>query len=163
MMTKTAFRTQRIGEENEADQDEAEDRGDDVVDEHRDLEVERFLAVRVDLGRVVALGQPDDERPEQVTGEMKEDAEQGAGVAERAPGAHVGEGGGADGSGGGDGYEVSMVSNEWMRLGAGLDSKEMRKWECGRRRISASEMEGDANPHGDWMAIFCRGRKLPLR
>ena len=55
MMTKTAFSTQRIGEENEADQDEAKDRRDDVVDEHRDLEVERFLAVRVDLGRVSRL------------------------------------------------------------------------------------------------------------
>ena len=46
-----------------------------VVDEHRDLEVERFLAVGVDLGRVVALDQPDDERPEEVAGEMQEDAE----------------------------------------------------------------------------------------
>jgi len=46
------------GEENEADQDQAKDRGDDVVDEHRDLEVERFLAVRIDLGDS-SLGQPD--------------------------------------------------------------------------------------------------------
>ncbi len=37
-------------EEDEADQDEAKDGGDEVVDEHRDLEVERFLAVGVDLG-----------------------------------------------------------------------------------------------------------------
>jgi len=28
------------------------------------LEVERFFAVRIDLGRVVALGQPDNQRPE---------------------------------------------------------------------------------------------------
>ncbi len=70
------------GEENEADQDQAKDRGDDVVDEHRDLEVERFLAVRIDLGRFVALGQPDDERREDVAGEMKKDAEQGAGMTE---------------------------------------------------------------------------------
>ena len=80
-------------EKNEADQDEAKDRGDRVVDEHRDLEVERFLSVRVDLGRLVALDQPDNERPEKVAGEMNKNAEQGAGVTKRAPGAHVGEGG----------------------------------------------------------------------
>jgi hypothetical protein len=51
------------GQEDEADQDEAEDGGDAVVDEHRDLEVKRFLAVGVDLGRVAPLDQPDDERP----------------------------------------------------------------------------------------------------
>ena len=83
-------------QENEPDQDEAEDRGDDVVDEHRDLEIERFFAVRVDLGRVAALDQPDDERAEQVAGEVKKDAEQGAGVTKRVPGAHVGEGGSAE-------------------------------------------------------------------
>lgn len=83
-------------QENEADQDQAKDRGDNVVDEHRDLEVERFLAVRIDLGRVAALDQPDDERSEQVAGEMKENTKQGAGVTKRVPGAHVGEGGGAE-------------------------------------------------------------------
>ena len=94
-------------QEKEADQDQAKDRGDDVVDEHRDLEVERFLAVRIDLGRVAALGQPDDERPEQVAGEMKKNAEQGAGVTKGVPGAHVGEAGALRG-GGED--EVSMAS-----------------------------------------------------
>ena len=63
-------------QKNEADQNEAKDRSDGVVDEHRDLEVERFFAVGIDLGRVVALGQPDDERPKQVAGEMKKNAEQ---------------------------------------------------------------------------------------
>jgi hypothetical protein len=57
------------------------------------LEVERFLAVRIDLGRLVAFDQLDDERPEEVAGEMNENAEQGAGVTKRAPGAHVGDGG----------------------------------------------------------------------
>ena len=79
------------GEKDEADQDEAENGGDEVVDEHRDLEVERFLAVSVDLGRIAALDQPDDERPEEVAREMEQDAEQRAGVAERSPSAHVGE------------------------------------------------------------------------
>ena len=84
------------GQENEADEDEAKDRGDNVVDEHRDLEVERFFTVRIDLGRVAAPGQPDDERPEQVPREMKENTEQSAGVTKRVPGAHVGNGGGAE-------------------------------------------------------------------
>jgi hypothetical protein len=75
MMTKSAFRTQRTREEDEADQDEAKDGGDEVIDEHRDLEIERFLAVGVDFGRIAALDQPDDERPEEVAGEMQEDAE----------------------------------------------------------------------------------------
>ena len=46
-------------EEKEANQHETENCGDGVVDEHRDLEVDRFFAVGVELGRVVALGQPD--------------------------------------------------------------------------------------------------------
>src|SRR5207244_2705466 len=83
-------------QENEADQDQAKDRGDEGVDEHRDLEVERFLAVRIDFGRVAALGQPDNERPEQMAREMKKDAEQGAGVTKGVPGAQVGNGGGVD-------------------------------------------------------------------
>ena len=37
MMAKTTFRTQSYGQENEADQDQAKDRGDNVVDEHRDF------------------------------------------------------------------------------------------------------------------------------
>jgi hypothetical protein len=60
------------------------------------LEVERFFAVRIDLGGIVAFGQPDDERPKQVAGEMKEDAAQGSEVAKDVPGAHVGNGGSAD-------------------------------------------------------------------
>src|SRR5690349_5803498 len=53
-------------QKNEADENKAKDRSDNVVDEHRDLEVERFFAVRIDLGRVAAFGQPDNERSEQV-------------------------------------------------------------------------------------------------
>lgn len=62
-------------QENEADQDQTKDQRDDVVNEHRELEVERFFAVRINLGRVATLGQPDNKRAEQVTGEMNEDAE----------------------------------------------------------------------------------------
>jgi len=84
------------GQKNEADKDQAKEDGGNVVDEHRDLEVERFFAVGIDLGRVATLGQPDDERAEQVAGEVKKDAEQGAGVTIGVPSAHVGEGGGAE-------------------------------------------------------------------
>ena len=69
----------------EADQDQTKDPGDHVVDEHRDLEVERFFAMRIDLRRVVAFGQPDNERPDQVPGKMKENAEQRAGVTQNVP------------------------------------------------------------------------------
>ena len=37
------------------DQENAEDRGDRVINQHRDLEIQRFLAVRIDLGRVAAF------------------------------------------------------------------------------------------------------------
>ena len=83
-------------QENEADQDQAKDCGHRVVDQHRDLEIDSFLTVRVELGRFVAFDQPENERREQVAGEMEEDAEQSAGVDERAPGAHVRDGGNVD-------------------------------------------------------------------
>ena len=79
-------------ESDEADQDKAENCGDEIVNEHRDLEIERFLAMSINLRGIAALDQPNDERSEQVTREMKQDPEQGAGVAERSPGAHIGEG-----------------------------------------------------------------------
>ena len=81
------------GEEDEADQDQAKDGGDGIVDEHRDLEVDGFLSVRVELGRFVAFQEPDKERREQVAGEMNENAKQGAGVTKGSDGPHVGGGG----------------------------------------------------------------------
>lgn len=80
------------GQKNKADQDEAENGRDSAVDQHRDLEVHGFFPVSIELGSVIAFDQPEDERPEKVTREMEEDAEQGAGVDERAPGADVGDG-----------------------------------------------------------------------
>ena len=78
----------------EPDQDQTKDHRDAVVDEHRDLEVDRFFAVRIDLGRVVAFGQPDDERSEQVPWEMKKNAEQRAGVTQNIPGTDISRGDG---------------------------------------------------------------------
>ena len=43
----------------------------------------------VDLGRIAAFEQPDDERPKDVAEEMKEESEQGAGVTKDTPGAGV--------------------------------------------------------------------------
>ena len=78
-------------EEDKTNQDQAENCGDEVVDEHRDLEIERFLAMSIDLGRIASLDQPNQQRPEQVTREMEQDTEQCAGVAERSPGAYIGQ------------------------------------------------------------------------
>src|ERR1700737_4744494 len=44
------------------DQDQAKNTGHDVVDQHRNLKIERFFSMRIDLRRIAALGQPDDER-----------------------------------------------------------------------------------------------------
>ena len=79
-------------EEKEADQDQAKDRGHNVVDQHRDLEVKRFFAVRVDLRRFVAFHEPDDEWRQQMAGEMQKDTKQSAGVAKCTPTAHVWDG-----------------------------------------------------------------------
>lgn len=75
--------------EDKPDQDQAKDRSDGVVDEHGDLEVHRFLAMRVELGRIVPFQKPDQQGWQKVPGKMDEDAKQSAGVAEGAPSAHV--------------------------------------------------------------------------
>ena len=62
-------------------QEDAENRGDRVVNQHRDLEIQRFLSVRVDLRRVAAFYQPDGKWAENVTQKVKEQSQQCAGVA----------------------------------------------------------------------------------
>src|SRR5467141_3367753 len=49
-------------EEEETDQNQTEDAGHDIVDQHRDLEVQRFFAVLIDLGGIPTLDQPDNQR-----------------------------------------------------------------------------------------------------
>jgi hypothetical protein len=134
-MTKTAFSTQRTARNANPTQDQAKDHRDAVVDEHRDLEVERFFAVRIDLGRVVAFGQPDNERSEQVPGEMKKNAEQRAGVTQNVPDPDIRRtngcaGGPPAGNGGGVGSELVVsiaisicLFNVWTRLARRLDSE----------------------------------------
>ena len=63
------------------DQEDAENRGDRVVNQHRDLEIQRFLSVRIDLRRVAAFYQPDGKWAENVTQKVKEQSKQCTGVA----------------------------------------------------------------------------------
>ena len=71
------------------DQEEAEDRGNRVINQHRDLEIQRFLSMRVDLRRVAAFYKPDNKGTENVTQKMKEQSEQCAGVAQDAPRSNI--------------------------------------------------------------------------
>ena len=73
----------------DSDQEDAENHGDRVVNQHRDLEIQRFLSVRVDLRRVAAFYEPDDKRTENVTQKVKEQSEQCAGVAQDAPRSNI--------------------------------------------------------------------------
>lgn len=77
-------------QDRDSDENEAKDDRGGVVDQHRELKVERLFAMGVDLGRIAAFEQPDDERPEDVAEEMKEESEQGTGVTKDTPGAGVG-------------------------------------------------------------------------
>ena len=71
MMTRTVFSIQRRDQNRNADKHNAENCGNGIVDQHRDLEIERFFSVGVDFRRVATFHQPDDERPEDVPQEMK--------------------------------------------------------------------------------------------
>ena len=53
-------------------QEDAKDRGDRVVNQHRDLEIQRFLSIRVNLRRVAAFYQPNGKWAENVTQKVKE-------------------------------------------------------------------------------------------
>ena len=48
----------------DADQNKAEHECDRVINQHRDLEIERFLSVRVDFARIAAFDQPNNQRAE---------------------------------------------------------------------------------------------------
>ena len=72
-------------ENKEANEHEAEHGCDRTIDQHRELKVERFFSVRIDLGGIAALGQPDDERPDNVPGPRHEKSNERRGVAEHAP------------------------------------------------------------------------------
>jgi hypothetical protein len=72
-----------------SDEDETKHTCHDIVDKHRDLEVERFFAVFVDLWRIGTLGQPHNQRSEDVKGPRNYKSEQRARVAEHAPGPDI--------------------------------------------------------------------------
>src|SRR5207244_7373196 len=67
-----------------ADKHEAENCGNRVVNQHGNLEIERFFSVRVDLGRVATFHQPGDERAEKMTQEMKKQSGQVAGMSKHS-------------------------------------------------------------------------------
>ena len=71
------------------DQEDAKNRGDRVVYQHRNLKIQRFLPVRVDLRRVAAFYQPYDKRTQDVTQEVKEQSEQCGSVAQDAPRSNI--------------------------------------------------------------------------
>lgn len=70
-MTKIVLASQSAIKKRNPNQDETKDFGDDVVDQHRDLRVERFFPGRVNFGRIIAFQQPDNERTKKMTKEMK--------------------------------------------------------------------------------------------
>ncbi len=73
-------------EDKEANQEEAENRRDQTVDQHRNLKIERFFPVLVDLRKFAALDQPDDEWPKNMANRREEKSNQGAGVTKHCPG-----------------------------------------------------------------------------
>jgi hypothetical protein len=72
-----------------ADKDDTENRGNCVVNQHRDLEIQRFFSVGIDFGRIAAFYQPNDQRAENVTQKMKKYPQQCAGVAQYTPGSNI--------------------------------------------------------------------------
>src|SRR4029077_17600224 len=76
-------------EDDKSDQHQAEHARDQVIDQHRDLKIERLLSVLVDLGGIPTFDQPNNQRTENVTGPRYKKSSQGAGVAKHSPGPNV--------------------------------------------------------------------------
>ena len=77
-------------ENEKSDQDETENSGDHIVNQHRQLEIDRLLAVRVDFGRVGAFSQPDNKWSNNVTSPWHEKSGERGGMSQNAPGPEVG-------------------------------------------------------------------------
>jgi hypothetical protein len=58
-----------------ANQDDTENRRNRVIDQHRNLKIQRFFSIRIDLRRVATFHEPNDKRPQEVAQEMKEQSE----------------------------------------------------------------------------------------
>ena len=76
-------------EDDKPDQHQTEYARDQVIDQHRDLKIERLPSVLVDLSRIAAFHQPNNQRTENVTGPRYKKSGQGAGVAKHSPGPDV--------------------------------------------------------------------------
>src|SRR3981081_915961 len=77
-------------ENEKSDEDETKNSGDHIVNQHRQLKVDRLFAVRIDLGGIGALGQPDNQRSNNVAGPGHEKSGERSGVGQHAPGPDVG-------------------------------------------------------------------------
>jgi len=71
------------------DKKDAENQGDRVINQHRDLEIQRFFPVRVDLRRIATFYQPHGKRAENVTQKVKEQSKQCTRVAQDAPRSNI--------------------------------------------------------------------------
>jgi len=58
-----------------ANEHDAKNRGDRIVNQHRDLKVERFFSMCVDLRRVAAFHEPNDQRSPNMAQDVKKQSE----------------------------------------------------------------------------------------
>src|SRR5207237_1154212 len=65
--------------------DQTQDAGHHIINQHRNLKIQRFFPVRVDFRGVAAFDQPDDERPENVARSRNHEASQRAQMTHHAP------------------------------------------------------------------------------
>jgi hypothetical protein len=76
-------------QESKTDEQETENASDEIVDQHRDLKVQRLFPMRVDLGRLTTLDQPNNERPKNVSKGRDHKSRQSAQMARYAPSPNI--------------------------------------------------------------------------
>src|SRR6202795_841084 len=72
-------------QDNKADQNEAKNGSNHIIDQHRYLKVEGFLSVFVDLRRIAALSQPNDQRAKNMPSPWHKESGQRSGVTKHVP------------------------------------------------------------------------------
>jgi hypothetical protein len=76
-------------EKSKTDQQETENASHKIVDQHRDLKVQRLFPVRVDFGSFTTLDQPNNERSKDVSKARNDKPRQRTEMARYAPGPDV--------------------------------------------------------------------------
>jgi hypothetical protein len=76
-------------QEDKADQNQAKDASNHVIDQHRYLKVERFPSVFVDLRRIATLSQPNDQRTKNMPSPWHKESGQCSGVTKHVPRPYV--------------------------------------------------------------------------